>query len=165
MHRIEYSSSEGPLYFFRDPWVGILALRETWMRIYFFRDSWMYIFPSSGNWFSIFSWSVKHAFTFACVIFEPNTFTGIIFHFFEDFRVLKRLVNHTKLHVNKIDVKPAHSMSLRMDYWELTTATATWRAYNLQPWTRVFGQIWTLAFLRTRQMRIQPLLPNLAPTV
>ena len=44
------------------------------------------------------------------VIFEPTTFAGIIFHFFEDFRVLKRLVNYTKL-----DVKPAHSMSLRME--------------------------------------------------
>ena len=58
-----------------------------------------------------------------CVIFEPTTFTGIIFHFFEDFRVLKRLVNYTKL-----DIKPAHAMSWRMEDRELTTATATWGA-------------------------------------
>ena len=41
------------------------------------------------------------------VIFEPTTFAGIIFHFFED--------NYSKL-----DVKPAHSRSLRMEDWELT---------------------------------------------
>lgn len=58
-----------------------------------------------------------------CVIFEPTTFAGITFPFFLEILASLKLVNYTNL-----DVNPAHSMSLRMEDWELTTATATYRA-------------------------------------
>ena len=51
---------------------------------------------------------MKLAFTFR-VISEPTTFAGIIFHFLKILGSLK-LVNYTKL-----DVKPAHSLNLRME--------------------------------------------------
>lgn len=59
---------EGPLYFFRDSWMGIFTLREEWMRIYFFRDSWLLLY-----------------FHMIC---ELTTFAGIIFYFFWDFSIL-----------------------------------------------------------------------------
>ena len=81
--------NEGPLHFFRDVWMGIFALRETWMRIYFFRDSWIYIFLSYLGKLVFDFFVFREICIYFCVIFELMTFVGIIFHFFDDFRVLK----------------------------------------------------------------------------
>ena len=97
--------------------MGIFALRETWITIYFFCDSWIYIFPSSGNWFSIF-FVIRELCIYLRVICEPTTFAGIIVHFFLEILASLKLGNYTKL-----DVKPAHSTRLRLEDWELTTAT------------------------------------------
>ena len=86
----------------------------------------------------------------------------IIFLFFLEILAPLKLVNYTKL-----DVKPAHSTSLWMEDWELTTATATCRICNHGQESRAqesWDKFALLAFLRTRQTRIQPLLPNLALT-
>ena len=53
--------TEGPLYFFRDAWMGLLALPEAWMRIYFFHDSWIYIFrprETGIRWFFRDPWNM-----------------------------------------------------------------------------------------------------------
>ena len=106
--------------------------RETGFR--FFRDPWNMHLLSRDFW--------------------TNDFCRNSFSLFLEILASLKLVNYTKL-----DVKPANSMSLRIEDWELTTATATLRDWNPQSLTRVLGQICTIGVsLRTRQTRIQPLL-------
>ena len=91
------------------------------------------------------------------VIFEPTTFSGIIFHLFEDFRVLKA----RKLHQTRCKTCPFDELA----DGGLRTNHSDSNLEGLESAIMDKSQICTLAFLRTRQMRIQPLLPNLAPTV
>ena len=92
--------------------------------------------------------------------FWTNDFCENNFSLFLEILASLKLVNYTKL-----DVKPAHSMSLWMEDWELTTATAICRLCNHGQESRAqesWDKFALLAFLRTRHTRIQPL--NLALT-
>ena len=106
------------------------------------------------------------------VIFEPTTFAGIIF--FGDFSVIKaRKLHQTRSRCKTCPFDELADRGLRTnhsdsDFEGLESAIMD---KNLQSRTRICNhgqESWDkyalLAFLRTRQTRIQPLLPNLAPT-
>ena len=82
------------MYYFRDAWMSIFALREARMRIYVFRDSWIY----TGSLFFM----IREKCVYLRVICEPTTFAGIDIHFFKDFSVSKA----RKLHQTRCKTCP-----------------------------------------------------------
>ena len=130
--------------------MGVFALRETWMRIYFsvIRESIFFRSRETGFRFFRDPWNMH----LLSRDFWTNDFWGNNFSLFLGILASLKLVNYAKL-----EVKPAHSMSLRIEDWELTTATATLRDWNLQSWTRVLGQICALGvFAHTSDANTTP---------
>ena len=136
---------EGPLYFFRDAWKAIFALREAWMKIYFFRDSWIYIFPSSGNCFRCFRdpWNM-----YLSRDLWTNDFFGNNFSLF--WRILS---NYTKL-----DAKPIRCSCTNHRNVNSEPGGPRICNHDQESWDKFALS----AFLSTRQTWIQLDLPNLA---
>ena len=143
-------------------WAFLLYVKREWGFIFSVIRESIYFRPRETG-FRLFRdpWNMHFR-----VIFEPTTFARIIFHFFLEILAPLKFVNYTKL-----DVKPAHSMSLRMELG-LRTNHSNGNLEGLESAimdkSREPEESWDkfalLAFLRTRQTLIQPLLPNLAPT-